>query len=164
MNAFEYRASVNELRERLRNDYGSPRRWSIIREYYDLAMPMIDDGYRVSPYELGLSEFMTPIERELWIDIRLLALPVYFQFPVGRRFVDFGDPVRHLAIECDGAAYHDEERDEQRDDELRAIGWNTIRVSGRNCVGLRGTVSVRKIAEDYYGMSFDDEGEQRESF
>ena len=52
---------------------------------------------------------------------------------MGRYFVDFGDPWRQIAIECDGAQWHDEKADAIRDSNLAGLGWIVHRISGRDC-------------------------------
>jgi hypothetical protein len=78
---------------------------------------------------------MTPIEDALWEHVRACDAVLYPQFPVGRFFVDFANPVAKVAIECDGAAYHqDIEKDAMRDAQLQALGWTVYRLRGRDCV------------------------------
>lgn len=36
-----------------------------------------------------------------------------------------------LVVECDGEAWHDPERDQQRDTDLFALGFRTLRITGR---------------------------------
>ena len=90
----------------------------------------------IDPYawdhEAGIS--LTPIEAALWSDIRYLGCVFYPQFPVGRYFVDFGNPVAKVAIECDGAEFHqDKAKDEKRQREIEAAGWTVYRITGREC-------------------------------
>lgn len=120
-----------------------------------MATPMIDFAFRkklvaeyrereprirnawprtISPYFVDWLPIFTHIEVDAWNAIRRLGLPFYPQYPVGRRFVDFGDPVTGLAIECDGAAWHDKVRDAERDAELADLGWTVKRFTGRQCV------------------------------
>lgn len=75
----------------------------------------------------------TPIEQAIWEDIRCYGLPFWPQFPVGRFVVDFADPLRKIALECDGAAYHDADKDRRRDAALEKMGWTTYRIPGRAC-------------------------------
>jgi hypothetical protein len=77
---------------------------------------------------------LTPIERALWSDIRSLDLVLYPQYPVGRFFVDSGNPVAKVAIECDGKQWHDAARDALRDSRLREMGWTVYRFPGWECV------------------------------
>jgi very-short-patch-repair endonuclease len=84
---------------------------------------------------LGIIHF-TPIEYWLWHDIRAVDAVLYPQYPAGRFFVDFGNPVAKVAIECDGAAYHtDQAKDASRDAELERLGWTVYRFPGWMCKG-----------------------------
>ena len=77
---------------------------------------------------------LTPIERALWHDIRGEDAVLYPQYPVGRYFVDFGNPVAMVAIECDGAKWHiDAAKDAARQQEIEALGWTVYRISGKDC-------------------------------
>jgi hypothetical protein len=49
-----------------------------------------------------------------------VALVLYPQYPVGRYFVDFGNPVHKVAIECDGARWHSYRRDGARSGRMLA--------------------------------------------
>lgn len=83
-------------------------------------------------HEAGIQ--LTPIERALWHDIRAEDLVLYPQYPVGRFFVDFGNPAWKVAIECDGARWHvDAGRDLDRQTQIEAMGWSVYRISGRDC-------------------------------
>jgi very-short-patch-repair endonuclease len=115
--------------------------WGRIRAYYRANAASINDAGRdswgVEPYswetEAGIR--FTPIEQAIWQDIRSLDAVLYPQFPVGRRFVDFGNPVAKVAIECDGAAFHlDQKADRQRQAEIESYGWTVYRFTGRECM------------------------------
>jgi very-short-patch-repair endonuclease len=98
-----------------------------------LASPgeWFDDGYSWD-HEAGI--ILTPIERALWHDIRAEDLVLYPQFPVGRFFVDFGNPICRVAIECDGERWHqDAQRDAERQRQIEAMGWAVYRITGRDC-------------------------------
>jgi very-short-patch-repair endonuclease len=144
------RHQISALGERLRAAWDSPQRWGIIRHYYSIRQSEIMKGHLICPYELGLDRFLTPIETMVWQDVRGMGLPFYMQYPVGRRFVDFGDPVKKIAIEADGAAWHDRARDAVRDAELLAAGWWTYRIQGKDSYGERGTDIVREVARHYF--------------
>jgi very-short-patch-repair endonuclease len=92
-----------------------------------------DDAYSWD-HEAGIR--LTPIENALWYDIRAESLVLYPQYPVGRFFVDFGNPVDRVAIECDGERWHtDRERDAARQVEIQSMGWAVYRISGTDCFG-----------------------------
>ena len=89
---------------------------------------------RQTPYKFGeWFEYLTPIERNVWSDIRSLGLPFYPQFPVGKYYIDFADPFRGIAIEVDGRI-HDEqsvrERDNVKEMFLKSRGWMVLRIPG----------------------------------
>lgn len=116
------------------------RRFARVREHYRRHLPAImsngsewfDDAYSWE-HEAGI--VLTPIEKALWHDIRAERLVLYPQFPVGRYFVDFGNPVWRVAIECDGERWHtDTDRDATRQAEIEAMGWSVYRITGRDCL------------------------------
>lgn len=95
------------------------------------------DEWGIDPYawEACPAISLTPIEVALWHDIRAVDVVVYPQYPVGRYFVDFGNPAAGVAIECDGARWHlDKEKDAERDAALKRLGWSVYRISGRECL------------------------------
>lgn len=104
------------------------------------------DDWGIDPYaweEAGI--VLTPIEAGLWHDIRAESLVLYPQYPVGRFFVDFGNPVWKVAIECDGKRWHtDHERDQRRQAEIEAMGWRVYRIGGAACL----TDAVESEAEN----------------
>lgn len=92
------------------------------------------DWMEFEPYTVGdWAAIFTPIEQAVWGDIRASGMPLWPQLPVGRFFVDFGNPVARVAIECDGQDYHDAIRDSERDLELMKLGWTTYRIPGWRC-------------------------------
>jgi very-short-patch-repair endonuclease len=113
-----------------------------IKAHYRAAMPQlmeVPDGWGIDPYawnKLGIR--LTPIEKALWNEIRLLDLVVYPQFPVSGYFVDFGNPAVRVAIECDGERWHtDKARDAARQAHIEAKGWTVYRVTGKDCFAPR---------------------------
>lgn len=113
-------------------------RCSALREFYANANLDICKAGRkewgIDPYEVDWMSVFTPIEACLWSDIREVDAVLYPQYPVGRYFVDFGNPVARVAIECDGAAYHrDELKDAARQRAICGMGWHIYRLSGRLC-------------------------------
>jgi very-short-patch-repair endonuclease len=90
--------------------------------------------WAIDPYAWHAVVSMTPIEASLWSDIRIEGVVMYPQFPVGRFFVDYGNPVAKVAIECDGKQFHlDKEKDAARQREIEALGWTVYRLSGAAC-------------------------------
>lgn len=110
--------------------------WNEIRTFYakhnDAIMSERSDRYAIDPYELEV-EF-TPIERAFWHDIRCKGIVMYPQYPVGRVFVDFANPVAKVAVECDGKQWHDAEKDAIRDAKLAKLGWTVYRITGSDCL------------------------------
>ena len=109
--------------------------WSAIRAAYAAEMPAIMAARALGPKSQTDPYLMdwqfTPIERMAWADIRGRGLPFYPQMPVGRRFVDFGDPHLRIAVELDGKHFHEAATDLARDAELWKLGWRTFRIPGR---------------------------------
>lgn len=83
------------------------------------------------PYFMDWS--FTPIEYAAWQDIRGSGLPMLPQVPVLKYFIDFGDPVKKIGIECDGKAWHDPIKDKKRDKQLSEVGWKIFRIPGHVC-------------------------------
>lgn len=114
-------------------------RFQRLRHNYAVHQRRVDAGIsswmRGDPYELAdwLSVF-TPIESAAWTDIRGAGLPLWPQLPVGRFFVDFGNPVKRIALECDGRQWHDASKDAKRDAQLLDLGWQVFRAPGWQCM------------------------------
>lgn len=77
-------------------------------------------------------DFESPIEHLLYdacIDFGIAGLRL--QFPVGPYRADLAIPHVKIAIEADGADYHqDKARDKKRDDYFRSQGWQVLRFTG----------------------------------
>jgi hypothetical protein len=93
-----------------------------------------DSPYMIDPYFYDWASIFTPIEEAMWGEIRSAGLPMFPQVPVLNYFVDFGNPFVKVAIECDGADWHDAERDAERDRKLKNEGWIIYRVPGSVCL------------------------------
>lgn len=113
--------------------------WNRIKAHYREFTPAI---YRAGRDEWGMDAYawelagivLTPIEFALWHDIRSHNMVLYPQYPVAGYFVDFGNPVARVAIECDGAAFHtDRAKDARRQAAIEANGWTVYRFTGREC-------------------------------
>lgn len=103
------------------------------------------------PYIVDWTAVFTPIEFDVWCDLRCAGVRMWPQYPVGRYFVDFADPKLRIAIECDGKDWHDEEADMSRDAELRALGWTVYRVPGSAC--------KRTITPDFDALEYSESTE-----
>lgn len=123
----------NEWRQDWEKHKNGPGRWKVLRSIYSYLTPMIENGERFDPYFIDWCGTFTPIEDALWHDIRYMDLPFYPQYPIGNCFVDFADPQRKIAIECDGKQWHDAEKDKKRDAKLGELGWTVIRFTGSQC-------------------------------
>jgi len=112
-----------------RDSRDDPQRWDRIREAWKIVEPEIQRLGRCDPYWFDWD--FTPIERDLWTDLRCAGIPMYPQVPVGRFFIDFGDPLARIGLEADGRDFHNVDRDRARDEILwREHGWRIYRVSG----------------------------------
>ena len=114
--------------------------WNRIREHYRRNTTAIyaagASDWGIDPYawdsEAGI--MLSPIEQWLWQDLRHVSAVVYPQYPVAGYFVDFGNPVARVAIECDGAAFHtDRAKDARRQAAIEANGWTVYRFTGSEC-------------------------------
>lgn len=158
LEAINYSRDCSVIGEELRKHWDTPKRWGLIRKYYKQVEPMILEGRRLSPYGIPLADFMTPIESAVWQEIRCYGLPFYMQYPVGRRFVDFGDPVQQIAIEVDGKAYHSPEKDAKKTAEIVKEGWQLFRISGRDAIYKK--VTIAEVALCYGKDIYKIEGEE----
>lgn len=116
-------------------------RFALYRKNYRMKQILVDAGLsswgHSDPYQIAdWATIFTPIESALWYDIRAKSMSLWPQFPVGRFFVDFGNPVAKIAVECDGKKWHDAEKDAARDAELREMGWTVYRLPGWLCNGI----------------------------
>jgi very-short-patch-repair endonuclease len=114
-----------------------------IRRNYEEHQRAVDLGLnswlRGDPYEIAdWALLFTPIEAAMWSEIRCSRLPTFWpQLPVGRFYVDFGNPALKVAIECDGKQFHDPIKDAARDVEMSKMGWTVFRIDGAGCLKLR---------------------------
>lgn len=115
--------------------------WDQIRDYYRknnariLAAGKGAWGVERYSWEYEAGVMLTPIETWLWADISALSSVLYPQYPVGRRFVDFGSPCAKVAIECDGKEFHrDTKADNLRQAEIESHGWTVYRFPGWECM------------------------------
>jgi very-short-patch-repair endonuclease len=143
------------------------QRFHVLRHNYRMYAQAVDAGvvrwgYPCDPYIVGdWASLMTPIEAAMWDELRSEGLPFWPQFPVGKYMVDFGDPVRRIAIECDGKEFHqDYKKDARRDAEIESLGWSVHRISGRSC--FEDEVAFTDETGFRYGLDFFRAGMKRE--
>src|SRR2546427_12398639 len=77
--------------------------------------------------------WMSPIEVALYDAMRREGLAPFPQFYIQGYYADFAFPDVRVAVEADGAAYHEgvrHERDRKRDWILRRAGWTVKRFHG----------------------------------
>jgi len=88
--------------------------------------------------------WLSPIEFQLYEEMRRKGLFPYLQYCIEGYFVDFAFPSVRVAVEADGAAFHGEmqyHHDKQRERIIRRAGWKVMRFRGstihqkpENCV------------------------------
>jgi len=81
----------------------------------------------------GGNVWMSPIESKLFEAMHREGLSPIPQYCIEGYFVDFAFPDARLAVEADGAAYHERERrerDRKRDWVLQRHGWKVLRFHG----------------------------------
>ena len=83
-----------------------------------LAAPK--NEWAVDPYAWSEWIRLTPIEEALWTDIRQANSVFYPQWPEAGYFLDFANPKAKVALECDGAAYH---QDKEKDARAAQAAW-----------------------------------------
>lgn len=109
------------------------------KEIYENLIPKWKEEFEKTgnmnydPYSKNWIAEFTPIESSVWIDIRSIYIPFYPQVPACGFFLDFANPFKKIAIECDGQEFHDKERDSIRDKKLAADGWIVFRIPGHEC-------------------------------
>jgi very-short-patch-repair endonuclease len=88
-----------------------------IQKMYDVLLPLWMAEYErtgnmhQSPHVRNWEPEFSPIEHNVWGEIREYGLPFYPQIPVAGFFLDFACPMLKIAIECDGAEFHDADKD-----------------------------------------------------
>jgi len=114
-------------------------RFAEIKRMWEERLPLWLEEYaetgeqRHDPYFRDWITEFTPIEYSVWSDIRSSGVPFYPQLPICGYFLDFANPFKKIAIECDGKEFHDAERDAIRDKKLEKAGWIVFRIKGHEC-------------------------------
>lgn len=73
----------------------------------------------------------SPMERELYKELRDFGIIPVMQYKIGNYFLDFAIPDIRIGIEYDGAQHMDEDamgKDNSRTDVINGQGWNVYRV------------------------------------
>lgn len=110
-----------------------------IRDHYRDRLPKMMRKYdetgrmHFDPYLLDFFKWATPIEVYAWNAIRCYSVPMYPQIPALNYFLDFANPFKRFALECDGAQWHDKGKDARRDARLIDDGWTIYRITGSEC-------------------------------
>lgn len=124
-------------------------RFNFIRELYRCDPKLIHH-----PYHFVSFEELSPIEKDMWGEIRCTGLPnIFMQYPILNYFVDFANPKLKYCIECDGKEFHlDAEKDLIRQAKIENEGWKMYRISGSAC-----KKSAQNIFDEIYpnGYCFD---------
>ena len=92
-------------------------------------LKFITERYQRTPRDDGLPP-LTPIEDQLLRAMRSADLTPEVQYGIGKFRVDFAFPAVRLAVEADGRAWHDVDRDASRDARLNKVGWTVVRFPG----------------------------------
>ncbi len=113
-------------------------KWEIYKSFYADAAVHIEavPSTEFAFQPVGWEDFfqMTPIEAWMWEEMRNNRMVMYPQYPLLGFFLDFANPKARVAIECDGKEFHrDWQKDRERDEKLKAIGWAVYRFTGREC-------------------------------
>ena len=73
----------------------------------------------------------TYIERMMWKELKARGISFSYNHRVGSLWVDFALVEHNIAVECDGAYWHqDEEKERTRDARLEAAGWTMLHFTG----------------------------------
>src|SRR5260221_14641716 len=95
------------------------------RSYAVLGQPY-GSPYDICPHDF--SPYMSPIEENVWSDIRRhIPQAFLWQYPCGKFFIDFASPKLKVALEVDGKEYHqDHRKDWLRDHYLLSHGYECV--------------------------------------
>ena len=73
----------------------------------------------------------TPIERNIFNQIRGISVKFLPEYQIGKYYVDFCNPALMLIIEADGKHHKDQiDYDRARQDYLESLGFNVVRFEG----------------------------------
>lgn len=136
---YEEFAKRGLLAQRVERAEGLGARFDAIKAFYDHVNGRINSApahrWAMSPYVIDWTKLFSPIEYMLWCEIRNAGAILYPQYPIGRYFADFANPVARVVIECDGKDFHTDWRaDEERQAILERRGWTVYRITGSACM------------------------------
>lgn len=121
-------ARVSKQLELIMQQQKAPSKFDYYRSLYESI-----DTSEYNPYPIDWVPHFSPIESMAWGEIRYLGLPFWPQFPIGKYFADFADPIKKIVIECDGKDFHSQDKDQPRDAYMVSNGWVVYRISGADC-------------------------------
>jgi very-short-patch-repair endonuclease len=100
-----------------------------IRKIYKEEEKHIFNIYpKTNPY-ITSYDLLNTIERIMWNEIRCIGLPMYYQYPIGKYFADFCDPVKKIVIEVDGKQHRQNIiYDNERDKFMKNLGYKVYRI------------------------------------
>ena len=132
-----------ETLEELYWEYRDAEGWDkreVLYRYYDLVAPQIMKiAAEEGPYTRGCEKYGLPwvqtfshAEKFAWEKLHNHpSVMLYPEYPVGKFFLDFGNPALSIGVEIDGKNYHDKDYDFARDLALLRQGWIIFRVPAK---------------------------------
>ena len=124
-----------------------------IREIYGSLNP--EELGKNNPYMIDLK--FSPIEYQMWWSIKMYWETRYFrpEFPIGKYFADFADPIHKIVIECDGNEFHaDLEKDKIRQSEIEKMGWVVLRFNAKQ---ILSNIHDGKLLDMYQSGEIDED-------
>lgn len=121
-----------ETNEILRSNQSYFNKLQAIKRWYEDTIPRRRKRlvYAIS-HRIDIYSLLSPIEINVYNDMKYLGFCMYPQFPVLNYFVDFADPNTMVGIEVDSKAFHtDHEKDKKRHQELEKEGWTIYHITG----------------------------------
>lgn len=108
------------------------------KESYNKTLP---------PYILDWSKHLNEIQFNIWLQIRCIGVWLYPFYPIGNKFINFGNPYEKVGIEI---LYED--FIEEKENKIKLFeenGWKVFRISSRY-----DTLSVEELYEKQYGKNY----------
>ena len=135
--------------------------YPFVRQAYMEMMPEIINASEkckwswVNPYFLYLCNKFSNLEEIAWDAIRYRSVPLYPQFPIFNRFVDFGNPYLKIGLEVDSDYYHqDKVKDRERDLLFAKAGWRIFRISEKEVTSKTKYIeNLKSDSEIHYWLN-----------